>query len=52
MVLESKFVRMAAYRNSTIVDVSLEDAITDYNYIHPDDYLIQTARGLGMCLGD
>ncbi|MEL6730729.1 MAG: ATP-dependent 6-phosphofructokinase [Bacteroidota bacterium] len=52
MVLEKKFGRMASYRNSTIVDVSLEDAITDYNYIHPDDYLIQTARGLGMCLGD
>ncbi|MEL6133705.1 MAG: 6-phosphofructokinase, partial [Bacteroidota bacterium] len=52
MVLEQKYGRMASYRNNTIVDVSLEDAIKEYNYIHPDSYLLKTARGLGMCLGD
>lgn len=52
MVLEGKFGRMAAYRNNTIVDVSLEEATAAYNHVGPDSYLLQTARGIGMCLGD
>lgn len=52
MVLEGKYGRMAAYRNNTIVDVSLAEATEAYNHISPDSYLLQTARGMGMCLGD
>jgi len=52
MVLEGKFGRMAAFRNNTITDVSLLDAISDYNVVSPDSYLIKTARGIGMSFGD
>jgi phosphofructokinase-like protein len=52
MVLEGKFGRMAAFRNNTIIDVSLKEATSAYNHISPDSYLLTTARGLGICLGD
>ncbi len=52
MVLEGKFGRMAAYQGNTIVDVPLEDAIAHYNHVSPDSYLVHTARGIGISLGD
>lgn len=52
MVLEEKFGRMAAYRNNTIIDVSLEEATRDYNHVNPDSFLVQTARGIGISFGD
>lgn len=52
MVLEGKFGRMAAYRNNSIIDVSLEEAISEYNYVDPDSFLMQTARGIGINFGD
>ncbi|MCI4669861.1 MAG: ATP-dependent 6-phosphofructokinase [Bacteroidia bacterium] len=52
MVLEGKFGRMAAYRNNTIIDVSLAEATASYNHVDANSYLLTTARGMGMCLGD
>jgi 6-phosphofructokinase 1 len=52
MVLEGKFGRMTSLRNNAIVDVSLEEATATYNVVKPDDYLVTTARGVGICLGD
>ena len=52
MVLEEKFGRMAAFRNNTIIDVSLVEATTDYNFVNPDSFLVNTARGIGISLGD
>ena len=52
MVLEKKYGRMAAYRNNTITDVSLEEATSSYNYVKPDSFLLRTARGIGISFGD
>jgi len=52
MVLEKKFGRMAAYRNNTIIDVSLEEATASYNYVNPDSFLLRTAKGIGISFGD
>ncbi|MFK7924605.1 MAG: 6-phosphofructokinase [Bacteroidia bacterium] len=52
MVLEGKFGRMAAFRNNTIIDVTLIEATTDYNFVDQDNYLLHTARGIGMSFGD
>ena len=52
MVLEKKYGRMAAYRNNSITDVSLEEATSSYNYVKPDSFLLRTARGIGISFGD
>lgn len=52
MVLDGKFGRMAAYRNNSIIDVSLEEAIAQYNHVDPKSFLMQTARGIGISFGD
>lgn len=52
MVQEGKFGRMAAFRNNTIVDVSLQEATQTYNFVNPDSFLVQTARGIGISFGD
>lgn len=52
MVLEQKFGRMVSYKNNDIVDVPIIDAITHYNYVDTESYLVKTARGLGISFGD
>lgn len=52
MVLKGKFGRMAAFRNNSIIDVSLEDATSTYNFVDPNSYMVQVARGIGISFGD
>ena len=52
MVLDKDYGRMVSYRHPNILSVPLEDATRDYNFISKDSYLLQTARGIGMNLGD
>jgi 6-phosphofructokinase 1 len=34
------------------VDIAIEDAIAAYHAVDPDDTLVHTARGIGICFGD
>jgi 6-phosphofructokinase 1 len=52
MVLEGRFGEMVAYRHPNIISVPFTDAISNYNFVNEDSYLIQTARGVQICLGD
>jgi len=52
LVLEGKFGQMVAYQNCTITDVSLKSATEAYNFVNADSFLVKTARGVGMSLGD
>ena len=52
MVLEGKYGEMVAYRHPKVISVPFLEAISKYNYVNKDSYMIQTARGLGICLGD
>ncbi len=52
MVLAGKFGCMTAYRNNDIVEVPLLEAITQYNHVNPDSFLMRTARGIGISFGE
>ena len=52
LVLEGKFGQMVSHKNNTITDVPLSEAIDKYNFIEADNFLLTTARGLDICLGD
>ncbi|HAN78881.1 MAG TPA: 6-phosphofructokinase [Bacteroidales bacterium] len=52
MVLDGKFGEMVAYRHPEIISVPFTSAISKYNYVETDSYLVKTARGLGISLGD
>jgi 6-phosphofructokinase 1 len=52
MIRDEKFGRMAAYRHPDLVDIPLEEAVGTYNVIGPNHYLLNTARGNDISLGD
>ncbi|MTI39776.1 6-phosphofructokinase [Fulvivirga lutimaris] len=52
MVLNKEYGRMASYRNNNITSVSLKDAISDYNYIKTDNYMVKAAKAIGISFGD
>lgn len=52
MVLDRNFGKMASYHHPNIIAVPLSEATKEYNFIQKDSYLLQTARGIGMSLGD
>lgn len=52
LIAEGKFDRMVAWKNRSVVDVPIEQAIAAYKAVDPDDPLLHTARALGISLGD
>ena len=51
MVIEGDYGKMVAYRHPELVSVDLKDAIQSPNLIEKDSQLVDTAKGLGICLG-
>ena len=52
MVLGKDYGKMVAYKHPDIVSVPIKEAISQYNTIKMDDRLLQTARGIGIGMGD
>ncbi len=52
LIAEGKFDRMVALWNREIIDVPLAEAIRHPHVVDPAGPLVNTARGLGICLGD
>lgn len=52
LIAAGKFDRMVAWSNRACIDVPLEDGITQYQAVDPHGALAQTARGLGIYVGD
>ncbi len=52
LIAQGKFDRMVAWRNRECVDVPLADAVASYHVVDPRGTLVQTARGLGIYVGD
>jgi 6-phosphofructokinase len=52
LIAEGKFGRMVAWQNRKVISVPLEEAIAQYEAVDVKGTLVQTARGLGICLGD
>ena len=43
---------MVAWQDRQVTSIPIDDAIKNYRAVDPDDTLVKTARGLGICLGD
>lgn len=52
MVLQGEFGKMVTYKNNTITSVSLKEAVSEYNVVDTNSFLVQTARGIGISFGD
>lgn len=52
MVLQKEYGRMVAFVNNNISTVSLEEATRGNNFVQPNSYIVQAARGLGISFGD
>jgi phosphofructokinase-like protein len=52
LIAEGKFDRMVAWQNRQVVSVPIPEAIACYQAVDPEDTLVKTARGLGICLGN
>jgi phosphofructokinase-like protein len=52
LIAEGKFDRMVAWQNRQVVSVPIEEAIKTYRKVDPQETLVKTAKGLGICLGN
>ena len=52
LIAEGKFGRMVAWKNRTVVDVAIEDAIAAYQEVDLDGTLVHTAKALGITFGE
>lgn len=52
LIAKEKYDHMVAWQNRQVISVPIAEAIKNYRAVNPQDTLVQTARGLGICLGD
>jgi len=52
LIAEGRFDRMVAWSARQCIDVPLQDAIAEYQDVEPAGTLANTARGLGIYIGD
>lgn len=52
LIAEGHTDRMVAWQQRQVIDVAIPDAIAGYRSLQEDDILVQTARRMGICLGD
>ncbi len=51
MAIDGDFGKMVAYRHPRLVSVEIKDAISKPNLVNKNSQLVETASGLGICLG-
>ncbi len=52
LIEEGKYDRMVAWSHRRVVDLPISEAIASYQQVDINGALVQTARMLGICLGD
>ncbi len=52
LVLEKNYGQMVSYKSTKITSVPLKDAVKEYNFVKPDSFLVNGAKGLGISFGD
>lgn len=52
LIEQGKLGRMVAWQNRAIIDVPIADAIATYQDVDPNGTLVQSARAMGICMGD
>jgi len=52
LIAAEQYDQIVTWQNRQVVSVPIESAIGEYQAVDPNDTLVKTARGLGICLGD
>jgi 6-phosphofructokinase 1 len=52
MVLDNEFGKMVSYKGNQICTVDLTKAISEYNYVDPNSFIVKAAKSLGISFGD
>ncbi len=52
LVLDHKFGQMVSFIDNEITDVTIKEAIIDFNLVKPDSYLVHAAKSMGIIFGD
>lgn len=52
LALENKFGQMVTLRNNSISSISLAEAVSEYNFVDKNSFMVKAAKGLGINFGD
>ncbi|MDJ0520069.1 MAG: ATP-dependent 6-phosphofructokinase [Trichodesmium sp. MO_231.B1] len=52
LIAQEKYDQMVTWQNRQVVSVPIAEAIAQYRAVDPNDTLVKTARGMGICFGD
>jgi len=52
LIESGSFDRMVTWKNRSVVDIPIEDAIAAYHAVSMDDIMVHTARSIGISFGD
>jgi len=52
MIVDEEYGKMVSFKNNSITSVSLESAVSEYNYVDQQHYLVEVARKMGISFGD
>ncbi len=52
MIANEEYGKMVTYKNNEISSVTLAEAVSAYNFLSRDHYLVRTARTIGISFGD
>ncbi len=52
LIANGKMGRMVAWHSRNVINVPIEEAVADYQQVDPKGALVQSARAIGICLGD
>jgi 6-phosphofructokinase 1 len=52
MIANGEYGKMVTYRNNELSSVTLAEAVSAYNFLSKDHYLVRTARTIGISFGD
>ncbi len=52
LIAQGKFGRMVAWRDRQVVDLAIDEVVSEPALVDLEGPVVRTARGLGICLGD
>lgn len=52
LIAAGQYDQMVTWQNRCVMNVPIAEAIAQYRAVDPEDTLVKTARGMGICLGD
>ena len=52
LIAEGQFGRLVVWRDRQVLDLPIEEVVSEPALVDLDGPVVRTARGLGICLGD